>query len=250
MLKKTWSFFYFVSTLPTCLSFWKSQSENLFYTEINIEKGDSKTTCTSLPLHMCMGISFLLDCVEHMSDVLDEALECEDSFYHGQAGRQGQVKSCAFYPEQCSQNNKEEQSHVLLGVSLFGGFCVVFLEGFTLIFFRNSTVVWDDYRQSLFPRERTMFSSLTGWGKVQLTCCLPCIRSCKIQEEWPGGLWRFWPRRMACEGGTQALVCESEWVLTGEHQSIQQKSKLIAGSPDKWWRHKCLWKSMFEISEH
>lgn len=76
-----------------------------------------------------------------MSDVPDEALKCGDSFEHGQAGRQGQVKFCAFYPEQRRQNNKEEQSHVLLGVSLSGGFCVVSLEGFTLVFFRNSTVI-------------------------------------------------------------------------------------------------------------
>lgn len=86
---------------------------------------------------MYTGTSFLLDCVGHMSDVPDEALECEDSFEHSQARRQSPVKVCAFHPEQCKQNNKEEQSHVLLGVSLSGGFCVVSLEGFTLVFFQK-----------------------------------------------------------------------------------------------------------------
>lgn len=41
-------------------------------------------------------------------------------------------------------------------------FGVVSWEGFALAFFRNSTVVWDDYRQLPFPRDATVFSSLTG----------------------------------------------------------------------------------------
>lgn len=50
------------------------------------------------------------------------------------------------------------------------GSCVVSLEGLPWNFFRNSTVVWDDYRQSPFLSIGTVFSSRTdyspgpGWG--------------------------------------------------------------------------------------
>lgn len=52
--------------------------------------------------------------------------------------------------------------------------CVVSLEGLPWNFFRNSTVVWDDYRHSPFLRDGTVFRSRTSyspgpsWGDVQL----------------------------------------------------------------------------------
>lgn len=75
------------------------------------------------------------------------------------AKSQGPGRSCDFHFKWCRQNNEEvPRACFIWCLSFPGGFCVVSLEAFTLAFFRNSAVVWDDYRQSPFPREETVFS--------------------------------------------------------------------------------------------
>ena len=170
---------------------------------------------THLPLYKYTGISFLLDYDGRMSDVWGEALEYEDSFERGQERRRGQVKFCDFHLEWYRQNNKEEWRHVLLGVSL-SLVAFVWLPGKVL--------------PQHFPEIAQLFGMITGnhrspgkelclagWlaaprcrlgGGVQLAYSLSPIRSWKVQEKGPAGLWRDWPKRMDCEGWTQAPIWE------------------------------------------
>lgn len=107
-------------------------------------------------------------------------------------------------------------------VSFSGGFCVASLEGFTPAFFRNSTVVWDDYRQSPFAREGTVFSWLTGCSPGQAG----------ERYRWPivyhwSGLVRSKKNGLRASGETDP----KRWIVRGEPKHpFGNKSELWQGN--------------------
>lgn len=93
-----------------------------------------------------------------------------------------------------SQNNKEEGGQANMVSPSSGGFCVVSLADLPLMFFRYSSVVWEDSRQSSFPRDWPVFSSwptapMEQLGREHLCLLCPASNPVKFWEtDWRDGI--------------------------------------------------------------
>lgn len=165
MLKNI-SIFLFCS--PLLASFFENHNpKNLFYTKITIKRKEISKLLAQACLFTCIQAPASCWIVLDTCQMFQMKLwNVRTALNIAKQGDKAQWKSVPFTLSNANRITRKNKVMFYL-VSLF---LVAFVwfpwKVLPWYFFRNSTVIWDNYRQSLYPREGTMFSSLTGCSLV------------------------------------------------------------------------------------